>query len=118
MVVGSRDGYFPEGESAAVIEQVRQSRADILFVAMPSPFKELWCCDHLDDLAVPIVLPVGGAFDVFSREIRRAPLWMQDAGLEWSWRLMMEPRKMWRRYLFLNTAFVWHCIRSLVRKPR
>ena len=118
VVAGYRDGYFPAGASAEVIEQVRRSRADILFVAMPSPFKELWCFDHLDDLGVPVVLPVGGAFDVFSGVIRRAPLWMQGAGLEWAWRLMMEPRKLWRRYLFLNSSFVWLCIRSIFRKYR
>ena len=118
VVAGYRDGYFPASASAEVIEQVRQSRADILFVAMPSPFKELWCSDHLGDLGVPVVLPVGGAFDVFCGDIPRAPSWMQNAGLEWSWRLMMEPRQKWRRYLFLNSAFVWLCVRSLVRKNR
>ena len=118
VVAGYRDGYFPSTESAEVIEQVRESRADILFVAMQSPFKELWCFEHLDDLGVPVVLPVGGAFDVFSGAIRRAPLWMQDVGLEWTWRLMMEPRKMWRRYLFLNSSFVWLCVRAIFQKHR
>jgi N-acetylglucosaminyldiphosphoundecaprenol N-acetyl-beta-D-mannosaminyltransferase len=118
VVAGYRDGYFPPDTSVEVIEQVRESRADILFVAMQSPFKELWCFDNLDDLGVPVVLPVGGAFDVFSGRIPRAPHWMQDAGLEWFWRLMMEPRKMWRRYLFLNSKFVWLCARAIFRKHR
>ena len=118
VVAGFRDGYFAPSEAGEVIEQVRRSRADILFVAMPSPFKEIWCFDHLDDLGVPVVLPVGGAFDVFSGEIPRAPVWMRNAGLEWSWRLLMEPRQKWRRYLFLNSAFVWLCLRSVVLKRR
>jgi N-acetylglucosaminyldiphosphoundecaprenol N-acetyl-beta-D-mannosaminyltransferase len=117
-VAGYRDGYFPAADSPEVIEQIRRSRADFLFVAMPSPFKEIWCFDHLDGLGVPVVLPVGGAFDVFSGAISRAPLWMQGAGLEWFWRLMMEPRQKWRRYLFLNSAFVWICLRSVVLKSR
>ena len=118
LVAGHRDGYFPASASREVIEHVRESRADILFVAMHSPFKEIWCSDHLDDLGVPVVLPVGGAFDVFAGVIRRAPVWMQDAGLEWFWRLMMEPRQKWRRYLFLNSAFVWLCVRAVFRKNR
>ena len=112
VVAGFRDGFFDESGTVGVIEEIRRSRADVLFVAMHTPFKEIWCSEHLEELGVPVVLPVGGAFDVYSGEIPRAPLWMQKAGLEWSWRLMMEPRQKWRRYLFLNSAFVWLCLRS------
>ena len=118
VVAGYRDGYFQRDASDEVVEQIRRSRADILFVAMPSPFKELWCSEKLEELGIPVVLPVGGAFDVYSGQIRRAPRWMQDVGLEWFWRLMMEPRQKWQRYLFLNSEFVWICLRSAILKPR
>lgn len=118
VVAGSRDGYFAPEDRAEVIEQIRRSRADILFVAMPTPFKEIWCRDHLGDFEVPVVLPVGGAFDVFAGLIPRAPRWMQDAGLEWSWRLLMEPRQKWRRYFHLNSSFVWLCLRAWSGMPR
>ena len=115
VVAGYRDGYFGPGEWDRVVERIRRSRADILLVALPSPFKEVWCRDHLDALGVPVVLPVGGAFDVFAGLIPRAPLWMQRTGLEWLWRLMMEPRGKWRRYLWGNTAFLRLCLVACLR---
>ena len=118
VIAGSRDGFFAPEDQAAIITQVRESRPDILLVALPTPFKETWCLDHLGDFGVPVVLPVGGSFDVFSGLIRRAPRWMQAAGLEWSWRLLMEPRQKWRRYVFLNTTFVWLCLLSALRGGR
>jgi N-acetylglucosaminyldiphosphoundecaprenol N-acetyl-beta-D-mannosaminyltransferase len=118
VVVGARDGYFQPEDWGQVIEQIRESRADMLFVAMPTPFKEIWCGAHLEDLGVPVVLPVGGAFDVFAGFIPRAPRWMQDHCLEWFWRLMMEPRGKWRRYLTLNTSFVLLCLKAWLRRRR
>ena len=115
-IAGARDGYFSPESWDQVVKDIRQSRADILFVAMPSPFKEVWCRDHLEALGVPIILPVGGAFDVFSGLISRAPLWMQESGLEWFWRLLMEPRGKWKRYLRYNTAFLRLCLVAFFRK--
>ncbi len=106
VIAGVRDGYFPPEQSHEVIEEVRASRADILFVGMPSPFKEVWCHDNLEALGTPIVLPVGGAFDVLSGFIRRAPRWMQTCGLEWLWRMLMDPRTKWRRYAATNPVFL------------
>ncbi len=115
-IAGSRDGYFRPEEWNQIVESIRRSRADILFVAMPSPFKEVWCRDHLEALGVPVVLPVGGAFDVFSGLIPRAPVWMQEAGLEWFWRFLMEPRGKWKRYLRYNTAFLRLCLVAFFRR--
>jgi N-acetylglucosaminyldiphosphoundecaprenol N-acetyl-beta-D-mannosaminyltransferase len=118
VVVGTRDGYFPPEDWGRVVAEIRESGADMLFVAMPTPFKEIWCSDHLEDLGVPVVLPVGGAFDVFAGFLPRAPRWMQDHCLEWLWRLMLEPRGKWRRYLTLNTSFVLLCLREWIRMRR
>ena len=116
VVAGGRDGYFGPEDWNQIVAEIHQSRADILFVAMPSPFKEVWCRDHLGAMGVPVVLPVGGAFDVFAGLIPRAPVWMRESGLEWFWRLMMEPRGKWKRYLRSNTAFLRLCLVAFLRR--
>lgn len=107
VVAGFRDGYFPRAESAKVAQEIREARPDMLFVGMPSPFKETWCERYRDVLDVPIILGVGGSFDVHAGYVRRAPVFFQKLGMEWFWRLMMEPRKMWKRYLTTNSEFLW-----------
>jgi N-acetylglucosaminyldiphosphoundecaprenol N-acetyl-beta-D-mannosaminyltransferase len=116
VVAGLRDGYFSPAEHAAVIEDIQRSRPHLLFVGMPSPFKEAFCERHRAELDVPVVMGVGGSFDVLAGRVRRAPLWMQRSGLEWSWRLLMEPRKLWRRYLATNSEFMWLAARELLRR--
>jgi N-acetylglucosaminyldiphosphoundecaprenol N-acetyl-beta-D-mannosaminyltransferase len=106
-VAGSRDGYFRPAEGDGVVEHIRQADAHILFVGMPSPFKETWCERHRQRLDVPVIMGVGGAFDVLAGYVRRAPRLLQSTGLEWSWRLAMEPRKMWKRYLLTNLEYSW-----------
>jgi N-acetylglucosaminyldiphosphoundecaprenol N-acetyl-beta-D-mannosaminyltransferase len=113
-IAGFRDGYFGPRDHQVIVEQIRASGAHILFVGMPSPFKETWCERHRERLEVPVIMGVGGSFDVLAGYIRRAPRWMQWAGLEWSWRLTMEPRKLWRRYLTTNSEFVWIAGREIV----
>jgi N-acetylglucosaminyldiphosphoundecaprenol N-acetyl-beta-D-mannosaminyltransferase len=105
-VAGYRDGYFRPDHDAAIVEEIRAARPHFLFVGMPTPFKEVWCERHRARLDVPVIMGVGGSFDVLAGFVRRAPPWMQRIGMEWSWRLLMEPRKMWRRYLVTNTQFV------------
>jgi N-acetylglucosaminyldiphosphoundecaprenol N-acetyl-beta-D-mannosaminyltransferase len=106
VIAGAHDGYFTPEESPEIIAEVRASKADILFVGMPSPFKEVWCHNNREALGTPIVLPVGGAFDVLSGFIRRAPRWMQACGQEWLWRMLMDPGTKWRRYAETNPLFL------------
>ena len=77
-----------------------------MFVGMPSPRKEYWLAENLDALGVPFSMGVGGSFDVYAGAVRRAPVWMQRMGLEWAYRFVQEPRRMWRRYLLGNLLFV------------
>ena len=116
VVAGFRDGYFGPADHEAVVEQVRAARPDVLFVGMPTPFKETWCQKHRDRLDVPVIMGVGGSFDVLAGHVRRAPVALQRVGMEWSWRLLMEPRKMWRRYLQTNTAFALHAGREVLQR--
>src|SRR5258708_26140076 len=97
-VVGARNGYFAASEYPEVTRQIRDSCPDILLVGMPAPFKEIWCEEQRTCLQVPAVLGVGGAFDVVAGFVPRAPKVIQSIGLEWLWRLSMEPRKLWERY--------------------
>jgi exopolysaccharide biosynthesis WecB/TagA/CpsF family protein len=106
-IAGFRDGYFSPDDHPRIVEEIRASAAHMLFVGMPSPFKETWCERHRQRLDVPLIMGVGGSFDVLAGFIRRAPRWMQLAGLEWFWRLLMEPRKLVKRYLTTNSEFIW-----------
>jgi UDP-N-acetylglucosamine 2-epimerase (non-hydrolysing) len=105
-IVGDHDGYFSEDEEPAVAADIRASRADMLFVAMPSPRKEYFLARWGDELEVPFTMGVGGAIDVVAGMRRRAPVLLQRLGLEWSFRLVQEPKRLFRRYLVTNTRFI------------
>ena len=106
-VAGYRNGYFSAEESEHIAEQIRASAADLLFVAMGSPAQEYWIASNIARAGARFALGVGGSFDHLSGQARRAPRWMQRAGMEWLYRLMREPRRLWRRYLIGNTLFIW-----------
>ena len=114
-VAGYRDGYFSATDHAAIVAEIAGLAPDMLFVGMPSPFKETWCERHRGALGVPLIVGVGGTFDVLTGYVRRAPRALQSVGMEWSWRLAMEPRKMWRRYLHTNTEFLGLAVREIFR---
>lgn len=114
-VVGYRDGYFGPADQPKIVAEIARLAPHMLFVGMPSPFKETWCERHREALGVPVIVGVGGTFDVLTGYVRRAPRALQVAGMEWSWRLAMEPRKMWRRYLRTNTEFLWLAAQEIFR---
>jgi N-acetylglucosaminyldiphosphoundecaprenol N-acetyl-beta-D-mannosaminyltransferase len=116
VIAGCRDGYWSEAEEAAVAEQVRASRADLLFVAISSPKKEQFLDRWQGAMRVPFAMGVGGTFDVAIGRIRRAPLWMQKAGLEWFFRFLQEPKRMFRRYFIDDMAFIWLLIKEAARR--
>jgi N-acetylglucosaminyldiphosphoundecaprenol N-acetyl-beta-D-mannosaminyltransferase len=113
-IAGSQNGYWDDDE--AVVAAVRACAPDYLFLAIPSPRKEFWVRDHLEALGTPFVMGVGGSFDVIAGKVARAPRWAQQSGLEWAWRLAQEPRRMWRRYLYTNSAFVRITVRAWLRR--
>ena len=114
-VAGWRDGYFCAADHAGIVAEIAGLAPHMLFVGMPSPFKETWCQRHREALGVPVIAGVGGTFDVLTGYVRRAPRLLQTVGMEWSWRLAMEPRKMWKRYLYTNTEFVGLAAREIFR---
>jgi N-acetylglucosaminyldiphosphoundecaprenol N-acetyl-beta-D-mannosaminyltransferase len=117
-VAGYRNGYFSTAESAAVADKIRASGTDLLFVAMGSPEQEFWIAENLSRTGARFAMGVGGSFDHLSGRARRAPEWMQRAGLEWLYRLLREPRRMWRRYLIGNSVFVWLVAKQRLRPGR
>lgn len=114
-IAGSRDGYFSEAEAPRIAEEIRQSGADMLFLGITSPKKEVFLGAHADSLDVPILHGVGGSFDIIAGVTKRAPISWQRCGCEWLFRLLQEPRRMWRRYLNTNTVFVLMTLHELVR---
>lgn len=105
-VVGYHHGYFWDDEEA-VVEQIKASGARLLFVAITSPKKENFINKWQDQLGVDFVMGVGGTFDVVAGKVKRAPVWMQNYGLEWFYRVMQEPGRMWKRYAETNSKFAW-----------
>ncbi|PGW34034.1 glycosyltransferase [Bacillus cereus] len=105
-VAGYRNGYFKEDEEQEVVEQIRESKADVLFVAFSSPAKEYFLNKYGPNLNVPFCMGVGGSFDVIAGITERAPVWMQKSGLEWFYRFIQEPGRMWKRYLVGNSRFL------------
>lgn len=89
----------------ALVDRIRQARPDVLLVAFGNPKQEKWIHMHLAQLGVPVAIGVGGTLDFIAGETRRAPLWMQRAGLEWLFRLLQEPRRLWRRYVVDSVHF-------------
>jgi N-acetylglucosaminyldiphosphoundecaprenol N-acetyl-beta-D-mannosaminyltransferase len=112
-IVGFRNGYFTQAEEGSVVEEIRQSDADILFVAMGSPQKEYFLHQHREAMSVPFSMGVGGSFDVVAGVSLRAPMWMQKAGLEWFYRFLNEPGRLWKRYLVTNAVFLTMIVRGL-----
>ena len=115
-LAGFHHGYFfnnKEGDDEeAIVNKIKQSGAKLLFVAITSPKKENFINKWQDKLGVDFVMGVGGTFDVVAGKVSRAPLWMQKYGLEWLYRVIQEPRRMWKRYLVTNSKFAWLLLRE------
>ena len=110
VVAGRHHGYFDD--DAAVAEDIRRSGARLLFVAISSPRKEFFLSRNLERIGPLFAMGVGGSFDLLAGRTRRAPHWMQSAGLEWLFRLIQEPRRMWKRYLIGNARFLGLTLRA------
>jgi len=118
VLAGYRNGYWSgDEEEAAVAEQVRASRADLLFVAISSPKKEQFLGKYQAHMRVPFAMGVGGSFDVVIGKVKRAPRWMQKSGLEWFYRFLQEPRRMFGRYFIEDMAFIGLFIREALKRP-
>jgi UDP-N-acetylglucosamine 2-epimerase (non-hydrolysing) len=116
VVAGWRDGYWKPDEEEGVAEEIRRARADVLFVAISSPRKEQFLAKWQPRMRVPFAMGVGGTFDVAAGRVKRAPAWMQSTGLEWFYRFLQEPRRMFRRYFVDDMAFFSMLAVELLRR--
>jgi len=113
----SRFGQVDEATNTAIIESIRSSGARIVFVGLGCPRQEVFAFENVEALSCP-VLAVGAAFDFHAGTVAQAPSWMQDRGLEWLYRLSREPRRLWRRYLYLNPLYCWNLLLQLLLPQR
>jgi len=103
---GHRNGYWKPEQEPGIVNEIAQARADLLFVAISSPKKEQFLGAYQAQMKIPFAMGVGGTFDVAAGKVKRAPVWMQKSGLEWFYRFLQEPRRMFRRYFIEDMAFV------------
>ena len=114
-IVGYRNGYFTEADEPEIVKNMAESGADMMFVAFSSPKKEYWIRRYLKELNIPFVMGVGGSFDVIAGTTKRAPLWMQKCGMEWFYRFIQEPGRLWKRYLVGNVSFMIYVLQYKMR---
>ena len=110
-IVGYRNGYFTEEDEPQIVADMAASGADMMFVAFSSPKKEYWVNKYIQQLNIPFVMGVGGSFDVVAGVTDRAPKWMQNHGLEWFYRFIQEPRRLFKRYIIGNGKFVCYTLK-------
>lgn len=117
IIAGYRNGYFSQQEETDIARNIADSGANILFVAISSPKKEIFLNQYKEILGkVNFIMGVGGSFDVVGGKVKRAPLWMQKYGLEWFYRFLQEPGRMWKRYLVTNSLFMGMLIKAKYRQ--
>lgn len=109
------DGYFPLNQAGDRVKAIRESGAQILFVGMGVPRQEVFLEENWAELGVNLAVGIGGSFDVLAGLRKRAPLWVQEVGLEWLYRLVQEPRRLWKRYLTTNTQFMYELLRAAIQ---
>lgn len=116
VVAGYRNGYYKPEEEEKIVSDIKDSHADILFVAMGSPKKEIFLGNYSKTMEVPFTMGVGGSFDVVAGKVKRAPEWMQKLHSEWLFRIIQEPKRMWKRYAVTNSAFAMMLIKEFFNR--
>jgi len=110
-IAGFHNGYIED--NMEVIKKINKSRTDILFIGMGFPKQEKWIYENMKLLSIKVAVCIGGVFDIIAGKAKRAPKWMQKYGLEWFFRFIQEPRRLWKRYLIGNTIFIWMVLKKL-----
>ncbi len=112
-IVGRANGYPGLAEIDDLVQQINRAHPDILFVALGSPRQERWICENLPSLTVKVCQGIGGTLDVIAGRVKRAPTWWQAAGMEWLYRLLCQPSRIWRQLRL--ACFAWEVIAATIR---
>lgn len=108
---------FSEEDNKAIIEAINKADPDLLWIGMTAPKQEKWTYSHWNELNIHChVGTIGAVFDFFAGTVERAPIWWQEHGLEWAYRLIKEPKRMWRRYIIGNSLFLWNISKEKISK--
>ncbi|EOH52847.1 WecB/TagA/CpsF family glycosyltransferase [Enterococcus faecium EnGen0263] len=109
-IAGYQNGYYSDEQK--VVSDIKNSQPDILFLGFSSPKKEIWIESYKEELQIPFIMGVGGSFDIYSGKTKRAPKWIQNIGMEWFYRFIQEPIRMFDRYIIGNARFVQMVIKE------
>ena len=105
-------------EEKEIVDLIQAAAPDVLWVGLSTPKQERWMYEHQNQLSIPVMVGVGAAFDLNTGRVRQAPVWMREHGLEWVFRLLQEPRRLWRRYLIYGWRFAWNVSQELLGLKR
>jgi N-acetylglucosaminyldiphosphoundecaprenol N-acetyl-beta-D-mannosaminyltransferase len=114
IIAGSRNGYFKAEDNAVIVEQINAVQPDIVWVGLGTPKQQEWIHQHLHQIKAGALLAVGFAFDVNAGTKKDAPAFLGPLGLTWLYRLLCEPRRLWKRYLVYNSIFVWKLLLQIL----
>jgi len=106
-IVGTRNGYFDESEEQEIIKDINNTEAQIILIGVSSPKRELFMVRNKEKLNAPLIIGVGGMIDILGGKTTEGPDWMLNCGLMWCYRLVLEPKRLWKRYTITNFQFLW-----------
>ncbi len=115
-IVGSHDGYFDAKENQLILKKIKEARPNLVLIGMGTPIQEMWVKNNWNKLPNSVYWCVGGLFNYISGTKKRAPKWMRENSLEWLYRLLQEPKRLWYRYTIMNIKFIYYLFSSLARK--
>ena len=113
-VVGTHTGYFRPEEIAGIIQAINETRLQVVFIGMGSPFQELWLAKYREQISAPVCCAVGAYFDYHAGLEKSVPEWINRLGLEWFWRLILDPHGKWRRYVLGNPLFIFRVLEQKI----
>ena len=116
-LVGHDDAFVKlDEQQPEIVERINAAKPDVLFVALGNPKQELWMGRNASKLDVGAMVGIGGTFNFIAGKVKRAPKWMQRSGLEWIYRIIQEPGRLWRRYAYGLVKFSWLSLRAIMRR--
>jgi len=118
VIAGTQNGYFDSALDPEIVELVKAAKPDLLFIAMPSPRKEEWVMRHGFATGASVTMGIGGSLEVLTGRVARAPGFVQRLGLEWAWRVIQEPGRLWQRYAQSNLRFIWLVMKEATGRLR